>query len=155
MLGSWIYRLLPNLQPVDHEITSPTSSRYNCIAWAAGSQSRFWWPTEPNYWPESAPREVTLEAFKTAFANQGYQLCSDGNLEPGFEKIVLYALSSNGILVPKHAARQLPNGHWTSKLGTLEDIRHPSPDDVAGQLYGNPVVYMKRAIEGISTQRNR
>ena len=44
----------------------------------------------------------------------------DESLEPGFEKVALYALGG----VPKHAARQLSSGRWSSKLGDLEDVEH-------------------------------
>jgi hypothetical protein len=43
-----------------------------------------------------------------------------------------------------HAARQLPTGKWTSKLGKAEDIEHDSPDDVAGGIYGEVVLFMRR-----------
>ena len=43
-----------------------------------------------------------------------------------------------------HAARQLPGGNWTSKLGKGEDIEHDTPDVVAGGLYGEFVRIMRR-----------
>ena len=43
-----------------------------------------------------------------------------------------------------HAARQLPNGKWTSKLGKAEDVEHESPEDVAGGVYGEVVQFMRR-----------
>ncbi|MCG8587287.1 MAG: hypothetical protein MI757_21490 [Pirellulales bacterium] len=45
-----------------------------------------------------------------------------------------------------HAARQLPDGRWTSKLGKAEDIEHDSANDVAGGLYGEVVEFMKRPV---------
>ena len=53
---------------------------------------------------------------------------------------------------PKHAARQLPSGRWTSKLGFLEDIEH-ALHDLEGTEYGAVVLVMKRpiiAVEGPS-----
>lgn len=47
--------------------------------------------------------------------------------------------------IPTHAARQLPNGRWTSKLGFLEDIEHDL-HDVAGEAYGTVVVLLKRPM---------
>ena len=66
----------------------------------------------------------------------------DAGLEAGFVKVALYASG----LFYTHAARQLPNGKWTSKLGRGEDIEHDSPDDVAGGVYGAVVGVMKRRI---------
>jgi hypothetical protein len=64
-------------------------------------------------------------------------------LEPGFEKVVLYGSA----LLYTHAARQLPNGKWTSKLGALADIEHDTPEDVAGGVYGEVAGFMKRPVK--------
>jgi hypothetical protein len=64
----------------------------------------------------------------------------DVSLDVGFEKVALFGYS----LYYTHAARQLPNGKWTSKLGKAEDIEHDIPDDVAGGVYGGVVQIMKR-----------
>src|SRR5262245_47358615 len=98
----------PRLRPGNHEITSPSSPRDNCIAWAAGDDAHFWWPDvdEVAYWPSQAPRIATMAAFVEAFATLGYSPCEDGELDPGAEKVALYALPD----VPTHAARQLPDG---------------------------------------------
>jgi len=67
----------------------------------------------------------------------------DAALEPGFLKVALYGFG----FTYTHAARQLPNGKWTSKLGKGEDIEHDNPDDVAGGLYGEVFEIMKRAVD--------
>jgi hypothetical protein len=41
-------------------------------------------------------------------------------------------------------ARQLKHGEWTSKLGPDDDIRHPSPEAMAGGVYGVVVKIMSR-----------
>jgi hypothetical protein len=71
----------------------------------------------------------------------GYVPAANGDIEPGYSKVAIY-LDGNG--VPTHAARQLPDGRWTSKLGRNVDIRHERPEDVGGGLYGEPIIYMKR-----------
>jgi len=38
----------------------------------------------------------------------------------------------------------LPDGSWSSKLGSLPLIRHLRPDDVAGPTYGAPYVLYVR-----------
>lgn len=69
-----------NLNSQNHSITSPKSNRYNCIAWAAGCNSLWWWPFKSYYWPRGVPREVTVAAFLAAFATLGYEECQDGTL---------------------------------------------------------------------------
>jgi hypothetical protein len=61
---------------------------------------------------------------------------------PNHERTVGYGSS----FLYTHAARQLPNGKWTSKLGKGEDIEHDTPDDVSGGIYGEVVEIMRRPI---------
>jgi hypothetical protein len=131
----------PNLAAEGYSETSPATEDYNCIAWAAGRDDDWWWPDPgfTSYWPEAAPRTETLAAFQAAFALLGYEPCDDGSLERGFEKVALYA--HNG--TPKHAARQLPDGRWTSKLGQGVDISH-TLRGLESRLYGEIAGFMKR-----------
>lgn len=71
----------------------------------------------------------------------GYALCKNAGYEDGFEKIAIY-VDSNG--KPTHVARQLSSGHWTSKLGKLEDIEHKTLESLSGSQYGTVAVIMKR-----------
>ena len=79
------------------------------------------------------------------FLNKYYQfeICENGELENRVEKIVLYEDENNDWT---HIARQLGNGHWTSKMGRLEDIEHYTIESLSGSLYGNPVIFMKRLL---------
>jgi hypothetical protein len=78
-----------------------------------------------------------------AYRSVGYEECDTPALEAGFEKIVLYADSDD---TPTHAARQLTDGRWTSKLGDFEDIEHLNLECLNGELYGEPVTYLRRPI---------
>jgi hypothetical protein len=113
----------PNLIADGYEITSPKSRKYNCIAWAAGDVSRKWdctgLPLVGFYWPPNARAEEGIEALVSAFETQGYQLCETTALEPGLEKVVLY-VDGQGLWT--HAAKQLTDGRWSSKLGDAEDM---------------------------------
>lgn len=135
----------PRLRDGHLRITSPATSAYNCIAWAAGDEARRWspdpFPEGLFAWPEGAPKEDTLAAWVAAFGTLGYAPCDDGGLEPGFEKVAIYARDGTA---PQHAARQLPSGRWTSKLGTIEDVEHDL-DGLVGERYGDIVVFLKRA----------
>ncbi|MCC3531373.1 MAG: hypothetical protein JGK21_25680 [Microcoleus sp. PH2017_22_RUC_O_B] len=134
----------PNLSRTDYQVTSLKSEEYNCFAWAAGEDDRWWQPIpgEQFYWPEGVPQEETLEAYILAYTTLGYEICNGDTLEAGYEKIALYI---DSIGIPTHAARQLPNGKWTSKLGWLEDIEHEL-DGLTGDRYGVVSQILKRAV---------
>jgi hypothetical protein len=137
----------PDLGKGFWEKTSDPDPKYNCIAFAAGRTDVFWWPDdypdeESDYWPHGITREETVAAFAQLFQSLGYDICVDGDLESGYEKISIYALAD----VPTHAARQLKTGQWTSKLGVEEDIVHETAKAIAGPCYGSVVQYMRRAI---------
>jgi hypothetical protein len=145
MSGSWPSRDFPNLKETDYRKTSDATPQYNCLSWAADESHRRWEPDAMAqlYWPSEAPRELTIESFVAAYATRGYEVCESVDAEEGFEKIALYA-DSDGL--PTHAAKQLPNGHWTSKLGDFEDIEHFTLECLNGDLYGTPTLYMRRNV---------
>lgn len=135
-----------SLKESNYCVTSKITSVYNCIAWAAGKSDRPWWPipypSAPYYWTESDKDEL-LEDFISGFGTLGYISCENGNLEEGYEKIVIY-IDENGEV--SHMARQLNTGLWTSKCGDLEDIQHSLEDleGVNGHGYGIASHFMKR-----------
>jgi hypothetical protein len=133
--------IFPNLAPTGYAVTSPADGAYNCIAWAAGVTDDWWWPDPMGVssWPAGVRREESITGFIEAFHTLGYVPCADASLEAGVEKVALYALGG----APKHAARQLPNGRWTSKLGNLEDVEH-ALDGLVGTWYGTVVQVLKR-----------
>ncbi len=133
----------PKLKSSSYKLTSPKTRSYNCIAWAAGDPSRWWWPALPAYWPPGVMRECTMAAFIHAYGTLGYTPCDDGGVEIGYEKVAIY-VDSNG--VPTHAARQLSNGHWTSKLGGLEDIQHEL-GGIEGTSYGRVGQHLRRPLK--------
>lgn len=132
----------PNLNPDVARRTSEEDPTYNCLAWAAGD-ARNWWDGN-RYWPEGCKYKKTVEAFVKAFETKNYVKCADGALEEGFEKIAIYARAVADFQVPTHAARQLEDGRWASKLGKDIDIEHLTVDAMAGGAYGEPVCFMKR-----------
>lgn len=123
--------------------TSDDTCEYNCISFAAGDTAQPWWPNnEDSYWPDGVPQEETLPSFIAAYGTKGYSPCESGELENGFEKIALYVDTAGR---PTHAAHQLTDGKWQSKLGGDVDIQHDSPAELTGELYGEVVCYLKRA----------
>jgi hypothetical protein len=146
MSDSWPTSDFPNLRPQDYNVTSPSTREYNCISWAIHDLENWWWPDDPEigyaYWPPNVPRAETVMAFLLAFASVGYVQCEDADLETGFEKIALYTLNAS----PTHAARQLPNGRWSSKLGSYEDIEHQNLECLNGPCYGGAFIFLRRAV---------
>jgi hypothetical protein len=140
----------PNLRNTSYRIASPWDERYNCVSWAVGDDTRSWWPVQlpvrtgqrrkrRYYWPPECPLEESLDAFVSAFRTRGFEPCSDGEDQPGFEKVAIYAIASQ----PLHAARQLRSGMWTSKLGDGVDIEH-TLEALEGSIYGTVVQFLKR-----------
>ena len=134
----------------DFRETSAATSNYNCIAWAAGDVTRWWWPDDQSqfytsYWPDGVPRNETPQCFTVAFRQElGYEECADGALEPGVEKVAIYV---NGRGQVTHMARQLESGLWTSKLGRSVDIEHQRLSELEGDVepeYGTATVYLRR-----------
>jgi|SRR5581483_4430188 len=131
----------PNLSLDNFRHTSEPAD-YNCIAHAMRDNDRWWEPSgnPEHFWPDGVVKDYSLDSFKAAFRTRHYEDCADGSLETGFEKIAIY-WNHRGF---RHIARQLVNGHWTSKLGDVKDIEHDTLDDLAGDFYGQPTYYMRR-----------
>jgi hypothetical protein len=149
--GSWPRHHFPNLtygRNSNYRITSCKTMRYNCIAWANDDIERPWWPGYIDYyWPPGISDTEQITSFVEAFELVGYSLCADGSFEQGYEKVAIYALP-NG--TPTHAARQLKNGKWTSKLGDFEDIQHNLYQNVDGPIYGAACCFMRRPVIPLS-----
>ena len=134
-----IQRLCPGLIDESFTITSPPDPAYNCVAYAAGVTDDWWSPAGIYPWP-NAPRTPEIAGLISVFRGQGYELCADADNEDGYEKVALY--TANGLWT--HAARQLPSGQWSSKIGIHEDIIHQSPQSLAGETYGEVHCLMRR-----------
>jgi hypothetical protein len=134
-------RQFPFLAQEGFTETSPAAAKCNCIAWAAGRTDEWWWPLPAGAfsWPAGVPRAETLDSFLLAFRTLGYIECDNENLELGIEKVAFFVADGK----PSHAARQLRDGRWTSKLGKWIDITH-SLHGLMGPLYGEVVAFMKR-----------
>jgi hypothetical protein len=134
------FTLFPRLTATNHRVTSPSTTLYNCIAWAADDTKNWWQPGL--HWPfPTHPLDDTIAELRKVFESLGYEECPSSDWQPGLEKVALY-----GVLeIYTHVARQLSDGKWTSKLGNEEDIEHDAPESVAGGIYGEVVLFMKRA----------
>jgi hypothetical protein len=125
----------PQLTDSNHEIKSPFTWDYNCIAWTLGDTTIFWSPIKPYYWPRNVPRNAhDVSTIVKLYELHGFVRCErpDTSLEDGFEKVALYTVAGGDW---RHAALQLPNGRWTSKLGQHEDLEHDTAEALLGGEY--------------------
>ncbi len=134
--------LFPHLTAGTFRDTSPPTDRYNCIAWAAGNDDKWWEPANlPGYyWPPGIPPHYAVEHAIAVFAGLGYAPCNGAAPETGFEKVAIYG---DGVEYT-HAARQVATGKWTSKLGSYQDIEHATPECLEGKEFGHVVCILKR-----------
>lgn len=133
----------PNTLNEPFLITSPETGNYNCIAWAANINDVKYWPDPYGhyFWPDHIPLEESLEAFIELYKTFGYEICDNGDFEDGHIKIAIFTNNN----VPKHAARQINENEWTSKLGDSFDVRH-TLKSMEGGTYGNVAQYMKKKV---------
>jgi len=135
----------PNSLGSPFGITSPKDKFYNCIAYVYGDYRRWYWPSSflvpPYFWPPAIPRVVHVNSFIQLYSSIGYQVCQHGDLQAGVEKLAIFGFDA---LRPKHAALQLVDGNWSSKLGENHDVSH-SIQNISGGTYGNVLAYMSRA----------
>jgi hypothetical protein len=134
-----------NLASAGYRAKSEKSAVYNCIAYAADDETRRWegYRELGYHWPDGATEVHSLTALVSAFEQLGYARCDTETLEVNYDKVALY-VDTDGLWT--HAAKQCEDGQWTSKLGSLEDIVHRTPNAVAGldPAYGAVACYMKR-----------
>ncbi len=127
------------------EVLAPHTNRYNCIAWSVRVNYRWDWPA-PN------TRPATVRDFDAYYARYHFRPLPTGldyRVVPGMEKVVLYGHVRPGRRIePTHAARQLSDGTWTSKLGQAPRIRHLTPEALNGTSYGQPVKVYYRMVRG-------
>lgn len=139
-----IESLFPNLKDAGYEKSSDYSEDYNCFAFAARETTCRLDPA--GYadcdWPDNILPTRFLASFLELYRGYGFEVCANGDLEDGYEKIAIY---TNDEGKATHAARQLESGKWVSKIGDLEDIEHNTLQSLEG-FYGKLAKFMKRPI---------
>lgn len=153
-----IIDIFPKLSEDPHFlITSPSTNKYNCIAWAHGYSDRWMEPIDQSlvslhldiifYWPDDVECANDIRYLMRSFELKDYELCDSWEHEEGFQKVALYIdLNSSNYT---HAAREIVAdkkrcGKWTSKLGQGYDIQHGNPYTIEGDIYGRVYCIMKR-----------
>jgi hypothetical protein len=143
----------PALSGSTYSVTSGSTKSYNCVAWVAEDDTRWWEPVVVAggrqlggyYWPidPDIPAWFSVGALEKLFASRGYEQCDDGEHVEGVEKIAIYGYSRADAT---HAARQLSSGKWVSKMGPLADIEHEAPGQIEGGTIGQLQQFMSRAV---------
>jgi len=128
------------------------SHAYNCIGWAFGDNTRWWWPSFGGcFWPKKCVVEDhtvfggmnELESFKKLFEYAGAESTMDDKPEEGFVKLAVYKGHKN----ITHLARLLPDGTWTSKMGDCAKVVNDEPYDLSGGAYGRVAEIIKIPTE--------
>ena len=135
------------------DVTSTASPNYNCIAWACKYSERWIQPPylgKPNldcvvWWPPEVEEGLEPSHLVKLFEYHGYEVCDACEREDGFRKVALYYNQDTNLWT--HAARELNNGYWTSKLGGFNDIQHGTPYAIENNDYGKVYCFMKKKFE--------
>ena len=84
-----------------------------------------------------------MESLEELFAQPEYEQCNDRSPEDGYQKVALYEIQGRF----QHAALQMPNGRWSSKMGQGPLIEHLNPESLSGGMYGDATAYMRKALK--------
>jgi hypothetical protein len=143
-----LYAQFPSLKASPHAITSEDDDEYNCVGWVRRETDKWY---EPGfYWPQGVPEPTDdrdVQCYIALFERWGYVLCANADHEPGFLKIAIYAHDDSF----QHVAKQLRGGGWSSKAGTLHDLRHESLEALcpSGIMRdARPIIFMRTADDG-------
>jgi hypothetical protein len=139
----------PGLIDSEYEVKSETDPQYNCVSFAVGDLTHFWYDDKHAngyYWPPGTPSADTMDGWLKVFSDHGYRETNDVSFEQEFEKVAIYSRTElpRKIERPQHVARQKASGRWVSKMGPGKDIEHSTLAPLEGKLYGRVVKIMKR-----------
>lgn len=144
---------LPQLRCQRFEVKSASTKGYNCVAYAAGDDTRWWEPIlapDPSgeklggyYWPKDPeiPAWFSVTAIEQIFLKCGYNVCSDASRVAGAEKVAIYGTDATNAT---HVAKQRLDGVWISKMGSYADIEHGLPNSIEGGTIGQIQRFMIR-----------
>jgi len=128
--------------------TSDPTINYNCLAWAVENNEK-WFDPQPfcagYFWPKGVPREWNMVNTLRVLEVYGYtEQVENGDLTEGMIKIAVYE-DDDG--TPTHFARQLANGHWTSKAGELIDFEHDNLECLECEDYGKVSRFVAKRVD--------
>lgn len=143
-----LYAQFPSLTATEHRITSEPVDDYNCVGWVNRLTNS--WLEPGMFWPTGVPEpenDDDVDCYIALFERWGFVRCDTPDYEPGFLKIALYTVGQSF----QHVAKQLRDGHWSSKAGVLHDLRHATlsalqPSGIMRNAA--PSIFMKRIDNG-------
>jgi hypothetical protein len=148
-LDAWAHgQGFPDLHNVASKQTSDFDLDYNCIAHAFLDDQKPWWPTGlpvagfdryGYYWPIASDNRSHMRAFLDWFSHDGWTETKSDKFAPHMLRVALYAKAAQ----PTHAARQIGQGVWTSKLGQGLDLSHKL-EELNGPNYGAPIALFEK-----------
>jgi len=112
-----------------HIIANPYA--YNCIGWSLCSIFNGWFQPPSNLL-QAAPK-LQLKWFDQFYAAKNWKISKNCKPEKGVRKIALYC---NAKGYPSHAAKQIEDDWWESKLGQGHRVVHPGTGSLEGEQYG-------------------
>lgn len=127
----------------DYQVFDRSTIRYNCISYSLGIRDR--WIS-----PVTGPGRLPLLWADRVYGRLGYRRLPAADLRPsaGTEKVAVYAIVGGDGRVARltHAAVQLPDGTWASKVGPFALIRHRTPAAMEGPSHGRVVAVYARPV---------
>lgn len=135
-------------------VNSPTTSIYNCIAFAMRLQDRWVAPSIscPGYWWPPIPEcSMKKNSLVKAFEYVGFEVCDSCLMESGYDKVVLFCDDNDNWT---HVARIVADGIEHSKFGKGWDAFHSGNNIFIGSSYGHEYAYMKRKISDRAISEN-
>jgi hypothetical protein len=124
---------------------SEPNPAYNCAAFVVGVEDEWW--EAGLVWPDDLEKDDTIAVYVQLYERYGFEVCPDGTFEAGHEKIALYGfdeeMPDGTVEIFEHAAIQVGEGQWKSKMGADDDIEHSRPEVVAKYNW-RVMRYMKR-----------
>lgn len=132
------FELIPNSESIE----------YNCISHTLNIDNDICWPyDENNYWP--VKRELNKESFDSFYEYHGFEKIDflDFSYDPKYIKVALYCKKG----IPTHAAIQINENFWESKVGELGIIKHDL-FEIENETYGE-ATQIYRKLKSVNERR--
>lgn len=145
----------PNINQNNSNVIGHKTRNYNCIAFAFGDQTRWWWPDGSHFWPKDCLDPDESESFEKLFRKVGAKITPIDRVDkiahdPKYVTLAIYADEDGAI---NHLAVLNEDNTWTSKLGANYLIEHEY-DALTQGSYGDIVAIAKIPVDKHSKMRS-
>lgn len=125
-------RFFPGAKDKRLPIKDDPNDEYNCIGYAVNERANL------------DPRG-TADAQRRFLIDRGFDPSNDAKHVKGKYKVAVYGKRRpDGSYEPTHAAKEVGEGVWRSKLGKGPLVEHNDLDDISGEQYGYPMWYFEK-----------